>query len=330
MRPESSNLSILITDIQGYTDTSVKSSRQEIIDLVRRHNKLLKPVIEFYGGHIVKTMGDAFLCTFKSATDAVMCSIVIQLIMHEYNSNQKEEDKRLKVRIVVNTGDVTLEENDIYGDAVNIAARMEGLDCFPGETIGISESTYLLMNRNEIKAERVGPKELKGIPEPVVVYKVPLDEQKLDKIPARLFELVEKAVSMEEPATDNLKDDIKDSLEGTKLKHTREEEEREKNKEIRKMSGYITSVGIFLGVGIGFLLEDVFSFTLIGMGVASLINFFLGLNIHKNDYSIMIGMMFLGGGLYNFIDEELVAGFLIGGGIGFLMMFIQKYRKLKK
>ncbi len=328
MRPESSNLSILITDIQGYTNTSVKSSRQEMIDLIRRHNRLLKPVIEFYGGNIVKTMGDAFLCTFKSATDAVMCSIVIQLIMHEYNSNEKEEEKKLKVRIVVNTGDVTLEENDIYGDAVNIAARMEGLDCFPGETIGISESTYLLMNRNEIKAERIGPKELKGLPEPIVVYKVPLDEQKLDKIPSRLFELVEKAVNLETTDNDTLKENIEKSLKGTKIPHT--DAEISKKKELNTMGRYISSFGLFLGIGLGFLLDDILSFTLIGMGLASLINYIMNFSLHKNNNTIMVGMMFLGGGIYNFIDDELVAGLLIGMGLGFLLMFIQKYKNIKK
>ncbi|PLX15384.1 MAG: hypothetical protein C0601_13090 [Candidatus Muiribacterium halophilum] len=328
MRPESSNLSILITDIQGYTNTSVKYSRQEMIDLIRRHNRLLKPVIEFYGGNIVKTMGDAFLCTFKSATDAVMCSIVIQLIMHEYNSNEKEEEKKLKVRIVVNTGDVTLEENDIYGDAVNIAARMEGIDCFPGETIGISESTYLLMNRNEIKAERIGPKELKGLPEPIVVYKVPLDEQKLDKIPSRLFELVEKAVNLETTDNDTLKENIEKSLKGTKIPHT--DAEISKKKELNTMGRYISSFGLFLGIGLGFLLDDILSFTLIGMGLASLINYIMNFSLHKNNNTIMVGMMFLGGGIYNFIDDELVAGLLIGMGLGFLLMFIQKYKNIKK
>jgi len=70
---------------------------------------------------------------------------------------------------------------------------MEGLDCFPGGTIGISESTYLLMNRNEIVTEKLGPQTLKGIPEPVNVYKIPLEKQKLTEIPAKLLQLVEKS-----------------------------------------------------------------------------------------------------------------------------------------
>jgi class 3 adenylate cyclase/uncharacterized RDD family membrane protein YckC len=192
---KSQNLSIMMTDIQGYSSASASSSREEILSLINRHNQLMQPVISFYGGKVVKTIGDAFLVVFASATDAVVCAIIIQLILREYNSKQKNDAHKLNLRVVINTGDVSLENNDIYGDAVNITARMEGLECFPGNTIGISEATYLLMNRNEIVADEVGPKEMKGIPYPVVVYLVPLDRQKLTAIPTKLLELVERSVN---------------------------------------------------------------------------------------------------------------------------------------
>lgn len=194
-KSKSQNLSIMMTDIQGYTDKSSASSREDIIGLIRRHNQLMIPVIEFYGGTIIKSIGDAFLCTFPSATDAVVCAIIVQLVLKEYNEKQKDADKKMKLRIVINTGDVSIEQNDIYGEAVNVTARMEGLPCFPGGTIGISESTYLLMNRNEIVADRLGAEELKGIPEKVTVFSVPLDKQKLTSIPGRLLELVERSVN---------------------------------------------------------------------------------------------------------------------------------------
>lgn len=180
-----------MTDIQGYTDKSSGSSRQEIVELIRRHGQLMIPVIEFYGGRIIKSIGDAFLVTFESATDGVVCAIIIQLILREYNSRQEDPERVLNLRVVINTGDVSLESGDIYGDAVNITARMEGLPCFPGGSIGISQSTFLLMNRNEIVTEEIGPMEMKGIPEPVTVYSVPLEKQRLTTIPAKLTKLVE-------------------------------------------------------------------------------------------------------------------------------------------
>lgn len=195
MTTESQNLSIMMTDIQGYTGTSSASSREQIVDLIRRHNRLMVPVFSHYKGSVVKTIGDAFLVTFKSATDAVVCAIVIQLMLREYNRRQHDEAKRMNLRVVINTGDVSIEEKDIYGDAVNITARMEGLECFPGGSIGISESTYLLMNRNEICAEKIDSYEMKGIPYPVTVFSVPLDRQRLSEIPGRLLDLVEATLA---------------------------------------------------------------------------------------------------------------------------------------
>ncbi|MBF0500647.1 MAG: RDD family protein [Candidatus Riflebacteria bacterium] len=191
---KSQNLSVLLTDLQGFTSTSSASSRADIVALIRRHNQLMMPVIKFYGGTYVKSVGDALLCTFQSSTDAVVCGIIIQLLLKEYNSRQQNEARRMNLRVVINSGDVSLENKDIYGEAVNITFRMEGLPCFPGGTIGISESTYLLMNRSEIISEKIGPQTLKGIPEPVTVYQVPLEKQRLTTIPARLLQLVEKAV----------------------------------------------------------------------------------------------------------------------------------------
>lgn len=192
---KSQNLSIMLTDIQGYSSTTANASREEVVDLIRRHNKLMRPVIEFYGGTIVKSIGDAFLCTFPSATDAVICAIIIQLLLKEYNQRLKDESNHLNLRVVINSGDVSIEENDIFGNAVNVTARMEALDCFPGGSIGISESTYLLMDRSEIVAEKIGPKDLKGVPEPVTVFRVPLEKQKLNKLPIQLLNLVEKVIN---------------------------------------------------------------------------------------------------------------------------------------
>jgi class 3 adenylate cyclase len=185
----------MMTDIQGYSAAVAEASREEVISLIRRHNKLMRPVIEFYRGTIVKSIGDAFLCTFPSSTDAVICAIIIQLLLKEYNQRMVDKTHNLNLRIVINSGDVTLEQGDIFGTAVNVTSRMEGLDCFPGGSIGISESTHLLMDRTEIVAEKIGPKTLKGVPDPVVVYQVPLEKQKLNKLPVQLLTLVEKVIN---------------------------------------------------------------------------------------------------------------------------------------
>ncbi len=200
---KSQNLSIMMTDIQGYSAAVAEASREEVVNLIRRHNKLMRPVIEFYRGTIIKSIGDAFLCTFQSSTDAVICAIIIQLLLKEYNQRMVDKANNLNLRIVVNSGDVTLEQGDIFGNAVNVTARMEALDCFPGGSIGISESTHLLMDRTEIVAEKIGPKTLKGVPEPVTVYYVPLEKQKLNKLPVQLLTLVEKVINSKELDSDS-------------------------------------------------------------------------------------------------------------------------------
>jgi class 3 adenylate cyclase/uncharacterized RDD family membrane protein YckC len=198
----SQNLSIMLTDIQGYSNTAATATREEIIDLIRRHNNLMRPVIEFYGGTVIKSIGDAFLCTFPSATDAVICAIIIQLLLKDYNQRLEHESQHLNLRVVINSGDVSIEGNDIFGNAVNITARMEGLECFPGGTIGISESTWLMMDRTEIFAEKIGPQTLKGVPEPVNVFKVPLEGQKIKELPDQLVQIVEKVINPTSTAID--------------------------------------------------------------------------------------------------------------------------------
>lgn len=188
----SKNLSIMLTDMQGYTAASSSSSRHEIIELIQNHNQLIKPIFDFYEGGIVKTIGDAFLVTFDSATDAVVCGIMIQLILKEYNQQLKEDKVSLNLRVVINTGDVAIEKNDIYGEGVNITARMESLDCMEAGMICISQSTQLLLNRKEIYSEPLGVFDLQGIPYPVEIYNVPVEKQNIATVPVKLIKIAEK------------------------------------------------------------------------------------------------------------------------------------------
>lgn len=189
--PESQNLSIMITDIQGFSQFASEASREDLMALIKTHAELLTPAIHFFKGRIIKSMGDSFLSTFSSATDAAICAIAIRLITSEYNKFQKDEKLRLSIRIIINSGDVSVTDNDIFGEPVNIAARMEKLSHFEEGGIGISESTYLLMNRQEIIATEVGEFQFKGVGDKVKVYSVELEKQKLENLPTKLLKLVE-------------------------------------------------------------------------------------------------------------------------------------------
>ncbi|MFZ0603268.1 MAG: adenylate/guanylate cyclase domain-containing protein, partial [Roseiarcus sp.] len=135
---------------------------------VREHREAARPIVADHGGRIVKTTGDGLLLEFPSVVAAVECAIAIQTRMIERNADTPE-DKRILYRIDVNLGDVLIEGDDILGDGVNIAARLEGL-CQAGGVL-ISGTAYDHV-RGKIEAHFVdlGDQDLKNVARPVRVY----------------------------------------------------------------------------------------------------------------------------------------------------------------
>jgi class 3 adenylate cyclase len=163
------NLSIMFTDIKGFTQRTSDSSREAMKELFAQHERLLVPVFSHFAGTIVKTIGDAFLVHFESPTDAVLCGVTIQEVLRQYNEGRGEE-QRLEVRVAINVGEVELSEDDVMGDAVNIAARLEGVT-EAGE-VWFTDAVYQNMNRSEAPSAEVGERVFKGIPHSIRVYKV--------------------------------------------------------------------------------------------------------------------------------------------------------------
>ena len=160
---------ILAVDVVGYSrlmgEDEVGTARA-----VREHRDAARPFVAGLGGRIVKTTGDGLLLEFPSVVAAVECAVTIQKLMVERNVGTPE-NKRIVYRIGVNLGDVLIEGDDILGDGVNIAARLEGL-CEPGGVL-ISSSAFDHV-RGKIDADFVdlGEKGLKNIARPVRVYTV--------------------------------------------------------------------------------------------------------------------------------------------------------------
>jgi len=159
----------MFTDIKGFTPRTSRSSREQLKKLLELHDELICPFFNEFGGTIIKTIGDAFLVTFHSPTDAVLCGMKIQKELAKYNE-KVPEDEKLEIRIAINTGEVALRKNDVFGEAVNIAARLEGI-AEPGD-IYFTEAVYLSMNKAEIPTAEIGYRHFKGIPEEIKVYKV--------------------------------------------------------------------------------------------------------------------------------------------------------------
>jgi len=159
----------MFTDIVGYTSLSQKNEALAM-QLLEEHRKLVRPFFANHNGREVKTIGDAFLVEFASALEAVRCAYAIQQSVNEMNSGRPEE-KRILLRIGIHLGDVIHSQNDVYGDAVNVASRIEPLAA-PGG-ICVSEEVYRqVKNKFELPLVSLGRKELKNIAEPMEVFRV--------------------------------------------------------------------------------------------------------------------------------------------------------------
>lgn len=162
-------LAIVFTDIKGYTAATSNQTHQENARMLRRVEGIVTPVVAGYNGRIVKRIGDAYLIVFRSPTEAVRCATAVQDRLHQHNSNTTA-DQAIHLRIAMNFGEVRVHRHDVFGEPVNIAARLEGVT--PADEIYLSEAVYLTMNRSDLHTDIVGDYELKGIPEPVTVYRV--------------------------------------------------------------------------------------------------------------------------------------------------------------
>ncbi len=160
---------ILAADVVGYSRLMSEDEAGTLERLKSLRKELVKPKITERKGRIVKLMGDGLLAEFPSVVEAVQCAVDIQQSMNEREAVLPEE-RLIRLRIGVNLGDIIVEGSDIYGDGVNVAARLEGL-AEPGGAC-ISGKVYEeVKNKLSIAFEDLGEQKVKNIPEPVRVYR---------------------------------------------------------------------------------------------------------------------------------------------------------------
>jgi class 3 adenylate cyclase len=177
---KTANLAIVFTDIKGFTERTGKQSHEENQRMLRLHDALLMPVFRAFEGRLVKTIGDAFLVVFPSPTRAVLCGVAIQDRLWDYN-RRVAAPEQIRVRVAINLGEVREEKGDVFGEPVNIAARVESI-AEAGEVL-FTEAVYLAMNKAEVPAEEAGTHQLKGIATPIRVWRVPSGQYKLEAAP---------------------------------------------------------------------------------------------------------------------------------------------------
>jgi len=161
---------ILAADVVGYSRLMSVDEVGTLRALKAIRRKLTDPAIASHHGRIVKTTGDGILIEFPSVVDAVACAAAIQEGMVARNADVPE-DKRIIFRMGINIGDIIVDEADIHGDGVNVAARLEGL-AQPGE-ICISGATHeQVRGKLDVSFEDMGEHSLKNIARPVRVYRI--------------------------------------------------------------------------------------------------------------------------------------------------------------
>jgi len=160
---------ILAADVAGYSRLMGADEEGTLERLKALRHELLDPKIAGHHGHIVKTTGDGLLIEFASVVDAVRCAVAVQQAMPEGNAGVG--DNRIEWRIGINLGDVIVEGDDLYGDGVNIAARIEALA--DAGAVFVSNTVHdHVRDRLPFGFEDLGEQQVKNITRPVRIYRV--------------------------------------------------------------------------------------------------------------------------------------------------------------
>ena len=159
-------LTVFFCDIVSYTEKTTQVNASSLMTLIRSFEGIVFPLIAEYRGQIIKTLGDGILAVFKHPLNAVLTALVVQKKIQEHNQFKIDTEKFF-VRIGLNTGQVIRKQNDVYGDVVNVASRMQAA-ANPGDIL-LTLDTYEEI-KNYIKCTPLGKIKVKGKEEAISVY----------------------------------------------------------------------------------------------------------------------------------------------------------------
>src|SRR2546422_2494840 len=168
---------ILAADVAGYSRLMTIDKAGTLAALTSLRNNLVNPKISEHNGRIVKLTGDGMLIEFPSVVSAVACAVDIQSAMRTRNAT--EPAARIEFRIGVNLGDIIVEDGDIFGDGVNVAARLEGIAPIGGIAVSQSVRDHV-GKRLDLVFEDMGERRLKNIEAPIRVYSISVDRPSSD------------------------------------------------------------------------------------------------------------------------------------------------------
>jgi adenylate cyclase len=161
---------VLAADVAGYSRLMGRDEEGTLAQLKSFRKSLVDPAIFEYRGRIVKTTGDGMLAEFASAVDAARCAIEVQRGMAKQNTGVPQEPK-IEFRIGIHLGDIIIDDNDIFGDGVNIAARLEAI-AEPGGVCISDDAHRQIRGKVDVAFEDMGVQTLKNIAEPMRVWQI--------------------------------------------------------------------------------------------------------------------------------------------------------------
>jgi TolB-like protein/class 3 adenylate cyclase/tetratricopeptide (TPR) repeat protein len=170
---------ILAADVVGYSRLMGIDDVATLQALKTHRRELVDPAIAAHHGRIVKTTGDGMLVEFGSVVDAVNCAMSVQQTMADRNNNSANSVPRIIFRIGINIGDIIIDGDDIFGDGVNVAARVEA-ECEPGGVCLSGSAFEQLRSKTVFAFEDMGERQLKNIERPIRIYSVRMGEPKLN------------------------------------------------------------------------------------------------------------------------------------------------------
>jgi TolB-like protein/class 3 adenylate cyclase len=182
--PQRRLAAVLAADVAGYSRLMGDDEEGTLARLKAVRNALIDPAIASYRGRIVKTTGDGMLVEFASPVDATRCSVEVQGAIAAQNADVPQH-VRIEFRIGIHVGDIMIDDNDIFGDGVNIAARLEGI-AEPGGVCVSDDAYRQIRGKVQIVCDDLGLQTLKNIAEPMRAWRVRLDGQTAVKMQAGL------------------------------------------------------------------------------------------------------------------------------------------------
>src|SRR6202790_4258474 len=159
---------VLAADVAGYSRLMGRDEERTLANLKLFRKTLVDPAIAAHRGRIVKTTGDGMLVEFASAVDAARCAVEVQCDMAAQNA-AVPQDVRIEFRIGIHVGDIIIDDNDIFGDGVNIAARVEN-ECEPGGVCLSGSAFEQVRGKTSFAFDDLGERSLKNIARPVRLY----------------------------------------------------------------------------------------------------------------------------------------------------------------